>query len=162
MPPPDAREVIDAARAAGLTISTAESLTGGALCHALVAVPGASDVVSGGVIAYTSGLKQSLLGVTAATVRRHGTVSAAVAEAMAQGVRGVTGSSVGIATTGVAGPGELEGKPAGRVHIGLAIGDDVTSQDHDFAGDRAAVVGLACEAALTMLARAIAEAPSGP
>ncbi|MEX0913503.1 MAG: CinA family protein [Demequina sp.] len=155
MPRPDPTHVIDAARAVGLTIATAESLTGGALCHLLVSVPGASDVVRGAVVAYAPELKQSLLGVSPEVVRVDGTVSAAAAEAMAQGACAVTGSSVGVATTGVAGPGTLEGKPAGRVHIGLAISGDVTSERFDFAGDRATVVQSTCDAALTMLARAI-------
>jgi len=161
MPRPDAARVIDAARAAGLTIATAESLTGGALCHALVAPPGASDVVYGGVIAYTPALKESLLGVDAALIDLHGTVSGEVAESMARGACAVTGAALGVATTGVAGPGELEGKPAGRVHISVAVAGTVTTERFDFEGDRPEVVARACDAAITMLARGIDAAHSG-
>jgi nicotinamide-nucleotide amidase len=107
-------------RAAGSTIATAESLTGGRLAVALTDVPGASESYLGGVVTYATELKQSFLGVDEQLVERYGVISPECAKAMASGVRAVTGATYGLATTGVAGPGEQEGKPAGTVFVGIA------------------------------------------
>ena len=103
-PTPEAFAVIDALREQGGTVATAESLTGGLLCATLVGVPGASDVVRGGVVAYAADLKASLLGVPQELVDEVGTVADQTAAAMAQGVRERLGARYGLATTGVAGP----------------------------------------------------------
>jgi nicotinamide-nucleotide amidase len=107
-------------RAAGSTIATAESLTGGRLAVALTDVPGGSESYLGGVVAYATELKQSFLGVDEVLVEQHGVISPECAKAMASGVRAVTGATYGLATTGVAGPGEQEGKPPGTVFVGIA------------------------------------------
>lgn len=107
-------------RAAGSTVATAESLTGGRLAAALTETPGASETYVGGVVTYATELKASLLGVDERLIDEHGVVSAECARAMAAGVRALTGATYGVATTGVAGPGEQEGKPAGTVFVGLA------------------------------------------
>jgi nicotinamide-nucleotide amidase len=108
-------------RCAGQTLAVAESCTGGGLGAALAAVPGASDVFLGGVIAYANSVKRDLLGVPAALLEQHGAVSDPVAMAMAEGVRQATGASWGLAVTGIAGPGGgSAAKPVGLVHIGLA------------------------------------------
>ena len=108
-------------RARGETLAVAESCTGGGIGAALAAVPGASDVFLGVVIAYANTIKQQLLGVTAAALDRHGAVSDSVAIAMAEGVRRSTGASWAVAVTGIAGPGGGSAeKPVGLVHIGLA------------------------------------------
>jgi nicotinamide-nucleotide amidase len=107
-------------RAAGSTIATAESLTGGRLAVALTDVPGASESYLGGVVTYATELKQSFLGVDEQLVEQYGVISPECAKAMASGVRAVTGATYGLATTGVAGPGEQEGKPAGTVFVGIA------------------------------------------
>ncbi|WP_432546852.1 CinA family protein [Kineococcus sp. SYSU DK004] len=112
--------VVAALRAAGLTVATAESLTGGLLCATLVDVPGASTVVRGGVVAYATGLKASLLGVDPDRLAVTGPVDGLVAEQMARGARERTGADVAVATTGVAGPGPADGHPAGTVFLGLA------------------------------------------
>ncbi|GAA0317097.1 nicotinamide-nucleotide amidohydrolase family protein [Kineococcus aurantiacus] len=116
----DPREVVGGLTAAGLTVATAESLTGGLLCATLVDVPGASAVVRGGVVAYATELKASVLGVPADALARTGPVDGFVAEQMARGARAVLGADVGVATTGVAGPGPADGFPAGTVFLGLA------------------------------------------
>jgi nicotinamide-nucleotide amidase len=108
-------------RARGETLAVAESCTGGGIGAALAAVPGASDVFLGGVIAYANTIKEHLLGVTAATLERHGAVSDPVALAMAEGVRRSTGATWAVSVTGIAGPGGgSDEKPVGLVHIGLA------------------------------------------
>ena len=108
-------------RGRGETVAVAESCTGGGIGAALAAIPGASDVFLGGVIAYANSVKQQLLGVPAALLDAHGAVSDPVALAMAEGTRRVTGASWGIAVTGVAGPGGGSAdKPVGLVHIAIA------------------------------------------
>ena len=113
--------VLELLRRRGQTLAVAESCTGGGLGAALAAVPGASDVFLGGVIAYANAVKQALLGVPADTLARHGAVSDPVAAAMAVGVRRVTGADWAIAVTGIAGPGGgSPEKPVGLVHIAVA------------------------------------------
>lgn len=102
------------------TLSVAESLTGGSLAAALTAVPGASRAFLGGTISYNSDVKINHLGVSSQLIASHGVVSAAVAEAMAQGARESFGSTWALATTGVAGPGESDGVAAGTVWIAVA------------------------------------------
>ena len=109
-----------ALRSAAATVATAESLTGGRLAAALTATPGASQTYVGGVVTYATELKVALLGVPIRLVEEHGVVSPECARAMAAGVRTLTGATYGIATTGVAGPAEQEGKPAGTVFVGIA------------------------------------------
>ena len=112
-----ATEVVRLLHLAGATLGVAESLTGGSLTAAVVGVPGASAVLRGGVVAYATDLKGSLLGVPAALLREHGAVHpAAMAEATA-GAKRVLGSTWGVATTGVAGPTEQDGHPVGTVHL---------------------------------------------
>jgi nicotinamide-nucleotide amidase len=119
------------------TLAVAESCTGGGLGAALTAVPGASDVFLGGVIAYANVVKQQLLGVPAAMLEAHGAVSDPVAIAMAEGARRVTGSTWALALTGVAGPGGgSPGKPVGLVHIALAGPGGSTSEGVRFGGGR--------------------------
>ena len=110
-------EAIAAARERGLTIACAESVTGGAVCSGLVSVPGASDAVAGGVVAYTVAAKTGVLGVDAAVIDRHGVVSEEVALAMAIRAQTLFGADVGVGTTGAAGPTEHGGKPAGTVCV---------------------------------------------
>ncbi|MCU1514802.1 MAG: damage-inducible protein CinA [Microbacteriaceae bacterium] len=128
----------------GLTIAVAESLTGGLVVAELVSVPGASVVVVGGVVAYDTRIKQSVLGVDAALLAQHGAVHAEVARQMADRVRSVLAvagrpADVGLATTGVAGPGPQDGHPAGTVFLGIAIGETVETLRLELVGDRRAV-----------------------
>jgi len=101
----------------GRTVAVAESLTGGLLVAALVGVPGASKVLRGGVVAYMTDLKSSLLGVDPDLLARVGAVDPDVALAMARGVAERLGADYGVATTGVAGPDPQDGQPVGRVYV---------------------------------------------
>ena len=100
-----AEVVLAAARSAGATIATAESCTGGLVCGRLTAIPGSSEVVLGGIIAYANGVKQGALDVSEALLAAHGAVSEPVARAMAEGVARRLGATLTIAVTGIAGPG---------------------------------------------------------
>ncbi|HKY14841.1 MAG TPA: competence/damage-inducible protein A [Microthrixaceae bacterium] len=111
--------VLDALRDRGWTLAVAESVTGGLVGSRLASVPGASDVFVGDVVAYDSRVKFDLLDVPEGPV-----VTEEAARAMALGVRKLLGADVGIATTGVAGPAEQEGRPVGTVCLGVAVGDD--------------------------------------
>ncbi len=161
-----AEQLVALLRERGLTVGVAESLTGGELASALVSVPGASQVLLGGVIAYAAGVKHSLLGVDAALLEEHGGVHPEVARQMAEGVRqavAVAGraADVGIATTGVAGPDPADGQPVGTVYIGIAIAGATEIHAHSFVGDRAAIRRHASEAALAAALSALRNAGSG-
>ncbi|KHK96167.1 hypothetical protein LK09_16135 [Microbacterium mangrovi] len=127
----EAATLLAALSARGWSVAVAESLTGGLVVASLVSVPGASAWVRGGVVAYATELKQSLLGVDAALLAAHGAVHPEVARQMATGVRRAASISgrdadVGIATTGIAGPDSPDGQEVGTVHVGIAWpGDDL-------------------------------------
>jgi nicotinamide-nucleotide amidase len=152
-----AAAVVAALRASGSTIATAESLTGGLVCATLVGVPGASDVVRGGVVAYAADVKTSALGVPAPLVAERGTVDADVAAAMAAGVRERLGSTYGVSTTGVAGPGPAEGKPAGTVHIAVAGPHGVRTRLLQLSGDRDEIRSGTVDALLSWLVATLGE-----
>lgn len=139
VPEPAARALLTALGAHGWTLAAAESLTGGLVTATLVAVPGASAVLRGGVVAYATDLKASLLGVDPALLAAVGAVDPEVARQMAQGVRRAAGADVGLATTGVAGPDPQDGHAPGRVHVAVATPDAVHERTLDLPGDRAAV-----------------------
>src|SRR6202045_5064657 len=119
-----ATEVIRTLMLAGHTVATAESLTGGLVAAALTDVPGSSNAFRGGVVAYATELKAQVLGVDVGMLKRHGPVYAPVAAAMADGVRQRLGATIGVATTGVAGPGPPHGHPAGTLHNAGSLGGD--------------------------------------
>ena len=132
-----AEVVLQQLRLRGQTVAVAESCTGGGLGAALAAVPGASDVFLGGVIAYANGVKQGLLGVPAELLQAHGAVSDPVAQSMAEGARRVTGADWGLAITGVAGPGGgSDEKPVGLVHLAIAGPDGCSSEGVRFGTSR--------------------------
>ena len=112
-------EVLAKARARRLTVATAESLTGGLVAAALTSVPGASDVFVGGVVAYSPGAKQDVLGVAAATLAMYGPVSEETALAMAEAARQLLGSDLAVATTGAAGPGPHGGRDPGTFCVAV-------------------------------------------
>ena len=132
-----AAAVLERLRERGQTLAVAESCTGGGLGAALAAVPGASDVFLGGVIAYANSVKQGLLGVPADLLEAHGAVSDPVACAMAEGARRCTGSDWALAITGVAGPGGGSAeKPVGLVHLAVAGPNGCTSEGVRFSASR--------------------------
>jgi nicotinamide-nucleotide amidase len=146
--------VIDLCRERRLTLGVAESCTGGLLGARLTAIPGSSDVLIGGVIAYSNSLKLSLLGVPSTALAEHGAVSEPVVRAMASGARTATGASIGVAITGIAGPGGgTEEKPVGTVWIASDFEGEVESRRLRLIGDRAEVRQRAAQAALDMVRR---------
>lgn len=146
-----AEEVVQRLTAAGHTVATAESLTGGLLCAALVAVPGASRVLRGGVVAYAADVKTGVLGVPPDVGSRHGTVAPGTATSMAEGARTLLGADWGVATTGVAGPDEVEGKPVGTVHVAVAGPYGASTRHVRAVGGRDQVRAAAVDAALRLL-----------
>lgn len=144
--------VLDLCREAGLTLAVAESVTGGLIASRLSSLIGASDVFRGGVVAYDPAVKHEVLGVPEGPV-----VTEAAAAAMAVGVRRALGADVALATTGVAGPSELEDIPVGTVCLGVAIGDDVVTATVRLPGDRARVSQFAAISASDLLRRALLE-----
>lgn len=159
MPERRAIELLRAAEERGLTIAVAESLTGGLVCDALVSVPGASRTLRGGVVAYWSEVKADVLGVDAKLLVRVGPVHAEVARQMALGAARRLGASLGIATTGVAGPGAQDGTPPGTVVVASVLVDDADAavvRSWRFEGDRGAVRRKAVDAALDVALEAIA------
>jgi nicotinamide-nucleotide amidase len=153
--------VIDMLAARNATLAVAESMTGGLLAGRLTDTPGASAQFRGGVVAYATDLKASVLGVDPAVLAEHGAVAAETAAAMAVGVRALTGATYGLATTGVAGPGEQEGKPVGTLHIGLAAPDGCATRSLRLPGDRPRVRIYAVVQALDLLRRTLAGLPEG-
>jgi nicotinamide-nucleotide amidase len=146
----------------GLRIAVAESLTGGQLVASLIDVAGASVPVIGGVVAYDTAIKGSVLGVSAALLEERGAVDPDVAEQMATGVRralAVDGrpADVGLATTGVAGPDPQDGKPVGTVFVGVAIADRVFSVPLSLSGTRREIQQQTVDAALAILNDALSE-----
>jgi len=138
------------------TVAVAESCTGGLLGHRLTAVPGSSDYVNGGVIAYSDDLKKRLLKVRAGTLRAHGAVSREVALEMASGAVDRCRSDYGVSVTGIAGPGGgTEEKPVGLVWMAVSGRRISRARALRFAGDREAVRTRAAQAALDLLRRVL-------
>ena len=154
--------VLELLRRRGQTLAVAESCTGGGLGAALAAVPGASDVFLGGVIAYANTVKQGLLAVPAALLAAHGAVSDPVAQAMAAGARSTTGADWALAVTGIAGPGGgSAAKPVGLVHIAVAGPDGCSSEGVRFGASRGRswIQMLTAGEALDRLRRRLTAAP---
>jgi nicotinamide-nucleotide amidase len=158
-----AGELAAACKARNLQVVTAESCTGGLIAACLTEVPGISEIYHGGFVTYANDAKMRDLSVTEDLLIAHGAVSAEVARAMAEGACARTGADIGIAVTGIAGPGgATPQKPVGLVHIAVARKGAATRHErHVFPGDRLAVRLGAVEAALGLALRAAtAEAAS--
>ena len=139
-------------RSAGWTIAAAESCTGGLLTSRLTDVPGSSDYVDRGVVCYSDRAKIELLNVPADLIAEHGAVSEPVAGAMAEGVRVIAASDVGIGITGIAGPGGgTPEKPVGTVAIAVTAGSDLKVRTFRFFGGREMVKFQSTQAAMNML-----------
>jgi nicotinamide-nucleotide amidase len=136
------------------TLAVAESCTGGLISHRITEVPGSSDYFLRGVVAYSNRAKEELLRVSPALLEHYGPVSRAVAEQMVKGVRESSGATVGVATTGIAGPtGGTPEAPVGRVFIALSAQDMSEVKQHDFFGDRQQIKVMASEVALDRVRR---------
>lgn len=146
-----ATEILVLLTESGQTVATAESLTGGLVAAALTDIPGSSAAFRGGVVAYATELKARVLGVDPAMLNAHGPVYGPVAAAMAEGVRQRLRATVGVSTTGVAGPGDSDGFPAGTVHVAVSLADDTVVRTMALTGNRDEVRRLAVERALGLL-----------
>lgn len=150
--------VLECCRARSLTLAVAESCTGGLLGARLTAIPGSSDVVRGGVIAYANDVKRDLLHVEGEVMAREGAVSEAVVRAMVTGVRAALHASAALAITGIAGPGGGSAeKPVGTVWIALDLEGSLSSRLLRLAGDRDEIRYRAVQAALDLLRRRVGE-----
>ncbi|MGN2367538.1 CinA family protein [Actinotignum sp. UMB0459] len=139
-------------RERGLSLACAESLTGGLLTAQFVTIPGVSAVLRGGVVSYATDLKASILGVSRERLRSHGPVDRDVALQMAQGVCDVAGADIGMATTGVAGPGPHDGHPAGTVWIAVSTRNGAhMARELHIAGGRSDVRSGAVRGAVELL-----------
>ena len=160
-----ATALVDALRARGWMLATAESCTGGGIAHAITAIAGSSDVLDRGFVTYSNDAKTEMLGVDAATIGRHGAVSEAVALAMADGALRASRADVAVAVTGIAGPGGgTPQKPVGTVCLAWATLDGLRqARTVHLEGDRAAVraasVALALDGLLDLAGAPSADAP---
>ena len=141
-----------------LTISTAESCTGGLLAGRLINVPGVSDVYKEGFITYTNKAKRKTLGVNKSTLKKYGAVSEQTAKEMAVGAALAADTDISISVTGIAGPdGGTNEKPVGLVYVGACIKDIVHVEEFRFSGDRANVREQTVISALGLLRKCILE-----
>ena len=136
----------------GLTLASAESCTGGLIGYALTEISGSSSYYVGGLISYSNELKEGHLGVDAATLEKHGAVSAQTCVAMAAGARERYGADFGIAVTGIAGPdGGTAAKPVGLTYVGVADANGSDVRRFVWTGDRHSNKVASAEAALQLL-----------
>ncbi len=130
-------EIMRYSKSRNMTVSTAESCTGGLIAHYITNVPGASSFFSGGVVAYSNEIKTRVLGVRKDTLEKYGAVSEDCAREMAEGVAKLFKSDFAVATTGIAGPsGGTKDKPVGLVYIGYYILGEITVERKIFTGNR--------------------------
>lgn len=149
-------ELIEQARAKGLTLSCAESCTGGAVAAWLTAVPGASAVFRGGVTAYDNSVKESLLRVSGTVLHDPGAVSEACVRQMAAGVRNLFCSDLAVSVSGIAGPdGGSAEKPPGTVYFGLASASALDSFSCRYSGGREDVREASVAFALNLLTKGV-------
>ena len=146
-----ASQILELMKDRGQTLAVAESLTGGLICAALTAVPGASAVLRGGIVAYATDLKSRLAGVPQPLLDSHGPVHPSVAAAMAEGVRVRLGATFAVATTGVAGPEPQGGQPVGTVHFAVSADGDTVVRTVALSGDRAEIRDRTVVASLGLL-----------
>lgn len=151
-----ASDVLDAARARGVMIATAESCTGGLIAATLTDIPGSSDVVDRGFVTYSNAAKCQMLGIRSETLEAHGAVSEQVAAEMATGALSRSDATLTIAVTGIAGPGGSEHKPEGRVCFGVATAFGVTTETVEFGAiGRGDVRAATVSHALALLQKAL-------
>ena len=143
-------------RSKAWTLALAESCTGGYVSHRMTSVAGSSEYFLGSVVAYSNDAKMGLLGVNGSTLERFGAVSRETALEMAEGIRRRTGATVGLSTTGIAGPmGETPRSPVGTVWLGLVLPQGSESRHFTFQGNRERVIQGSSQAALYWIRTAL-------
>lgn len=153
-----AGRLVAACRRRGLSVTAAESCTGGLVAGAITGIAGASDILDRAFVTYSNAAKTELLGVPAGLFDAVGAVSEAVARRMAEGARRRVGADFAVSVTGIAGPGGgSPGKPVGTVWFGLAGPDGVKTRHRLFTGDRAAIRAASTDYALRLLLEEIGE-----
>ena len=153
-----AEEVVKLLEEDELTVTTAESCTGGLVAARLVDVPGVSEVFKQGFITYSNKAKRKLLNVKKTTLKGVGAVSEKTAREMAKGAILASGADAAIATTGIAGPdGGTEEKPVGLVYIAVSVRGQMYVEGHHFEGDRTEVRESTVQAALALLKKGLEE-----
>lgn len=151
-----AAELVARLKEQGLSVTAAESLTGGKIAAAITAVPGSSAVFPGGVVSYCDRIKHRGLGVPQQLLETHGAVSEPVAKAMAAGAAELMGTDLALSATGLAGPdGDGSGNPVGTVYLGLYARGEVRCEKHVFAGDREDIRRQSVERAIEMALSAL-------
>ncbi len=156
------RRIIATCTRLGLSVASAESLTGGRFVASLVDVPGASAVVRGGLVTYATDLKASLAGVDADHLEETGPIDPVVAAQMAVGTAAECVADIGISCTGVAGPEPQDDKPVGLVYTAIAFGGKAKVFEHEFAGDREEIRTSTVQAMSVNLDEFVAELAYGP
>lgn len=152
------KAVVELLQANGLTLTCAESCTGGLLSGRIINVPGVSETYKSGYITYSNKAKRRLLGVKKPTLQKYGAVSENVAEEMVRGAASAAKADVAVAVTGIAGPdGGTEEKPVGLVYIACGVKGKVTVKKYQFSGNRAKVRESAVSAALALLRECVLE-----
>jgi len=145
-------------RERGLTLALAESCSGGLISHLITSEAGCSDYYLGGVCSYSNAMKTSVLTVDPLILEAHGAVSGETAEAMARGIRALTGADLGLSVTGIAGPdGGSEAKPVGTVFFGIDYQGEVTHVRRQFSGKRGEIQTLSAQTALDLIRRKLLE-----
>lgn len=155
-----ASELVSLCASRGLTVATGESVTAGGVAAAIAAIPGASTVLRGGVVAYHVDLKKSMLQVSDEDLA-HGIVSREVARAMARGAAASCGATLGVGTTGVAGPTSHDGSAVGTVAVAVSWEGREEAVLRHFDGSRADIIDQAVVEALQMLLAAVAVQAEG-
>lgn len=151
-----AEALIDTLRARSMTVTTAESCTGGNIAHLITSIAGSSTVYNGSIVSYSNDMKINVLGVPAAMIDKHGAVSTEVASAMAEGAARVAMAQCAVSTSGIAGPGgATPGKPVGTVCIAVTTPSGTSSDTYRFTGNRAEVIERASTKAIILLLRAL-------
>ena len=147
-----AKKVAHLLKERNMKVATAESCTGGLIGHTITNIPGSSEYYEGGVISYSNALKMNLLGVKEEILAKYGAVSEQTAREMADGIRKKASVDIGIATTGIAGPGGgTPEKPVGLVYIAISTGKGTKVEKHLFHGNRWENKESTCKAALNLL-----------
>ena len=151
-----APDLLDTLRERGLTLSTAESCTGGNIAHHLTLVPGCSDILQGGAVTYSNRAKSDILGVDPAVIEANGAVSEPVVRAMAQGACKAFRTDCAVAISGIAGPGGgTDDKPVGTVWTAAVPPSGTVSEVYHLSGPRAEIIDKATLLALRLLINAL-------